>query len=851
MRELAVETPSTSHRLEPLFQISWQILSKPTLMLGLLIVSIVAAAALFPNQLAPEGPNQRGSVMQEVNGVIKAPPYPPGARYPLGSDHRARDLLSRIIHGTKRTLSVAFIAAMLRIGLGTALGAIATWRPGGARHFVLALAGVSAAFPSLLFSYLVISTIGPHRGELVFVIGIGFTGWATWTNLVHNGIQRIWAESYTEASTAIGSTVKFKVRHYLLPNLLPVVIPATAQEIATTLLILAELGFIGLFLGSTYFFTLSELLSGRSPELPVPEWGGMLAGTRFEIFRYYWLPIVPAVTFAVTIFGLYLLAEGLRQALDMPGHRSAPAGSRLRLLAGILPSVRPSDPQHPALPTDRRLRAKPPWYRRLILILPVLVVIVGIAWFASQRLTHVGGVNRGRDQAEFLNSAQVALELGDFDAAEKGFQVVLEQDPDNQEAEEGLRATQRVRDLRDRYDQARELAKAGDWTRALPIFRDIVAEQPDFPDVGPWLDRGEKVLQLTETLTEAEMAFEAGEWAMAITGYDAVRRSDPFFQREQVSERLYETLLQRASVLVNTAGDDATILDSALDLYAYALTLNSQDTEAKRQHDLLQTYLAAMTAFDLGDWESAVSQLEQVWQQQPDWAGGMASKRLASVYLELARTASEEGDNGLAQTHYDQALSIARQTGTPLADLLVATLLEKAETMQQAGEFDLALTYYNDALERLRGNPSTPDLLASIGRPPSLFDLLVQIGEASASLEDWRTAATLYREALYEVPLPLTEGEGNTVAVLYLNRGDAAAEQDDNESALKAYRQAVAALHGEEMEVVYTVATGDTLSAIAARFATTIQVIVEANNIDDPSQIAVGQRLLIPVSTPP
>jgi len=308
-------------RLTALGRAAWHVFSHPVLLVGLTIMAMLLAAALWPARLAPYGPGEKGPVFQEISGEVVVRPYPPSRRYPLGSDTEARDLLSRLIYGARITLSVAAAAALLRIGLGTTLGWLAIRYPGHGRRVIFALTNISAALPSLLFAFVLIASFSPGQGAFIFIIGLGLTGWAPWTQLTYSGIQRIYAEPYMEAATAIGSTAWSKIRHYFLPNLLPVIIPAAAQEIAGALLILAELGFIGLFLGSPDLVAIEDLLRGYRPELPMPEWGGMLAGTRYYFSRWYWLPIVPAGAFALAIFGLHLLAEGLRQLLEISQRR--------------------------------------------------------------------------------------------------------------------------------------------------------------------------------------------------------------------------------------------------------------------------------------------------------------------------------------------------------------------------------------------------------------------------------------------------------------------------------------------------------------------------------------------------
>jgi len=300
---------------------SWRLLRRtagnPTLILGTAILLAVLAAALTPSAVAPRNPEARGPAMQEIGGQWMAPPYPPGPIYPLGTDPQARDLLSRLIYGARTTFVIALAVALFRIVLGVGLGWVAAYYPGNVRRNALLLASVSATIPSLLFAYLVIMTVGPTRGPILFILAMGLTGWAPWTQLAYSGIQRIRSEEYMLASQAIGSTRWSQARYYLLPNLLPALIPVAAAEAAASLLLLAELGFLGIFLGATRQVTMSSLLGGEQPILVLPEWGAMLAGTRLEIFNWWWLTVMPALAFALAIFGLHLLGDGLREALEI------------------------------------------------------------------------------------------------------------------------------------------------------------------------------------------------------------------------------------------------------------------------------------------------------------------------------------------------------------------------------------------------------------------------------------------------------------------------------------------------------------------------------------------------------
>lgn len=284
--------------------------------LGLVLLLPVIAALLLPGVIAPTDPERRAPALQVIDGRPMAPPYPPSSAYVLGTDLRGRDLLSRLIYGARTTILLALLVAALRIGLGAALGWVAAHYPGELRRYILLLANMSASLPSLLFAYIVIVTIGPQRGLPAFVIGLALTGWASWTQLVYAGIVRIQAQPYMEGARVIGTTGRPLWRYYIMPNQLPITTPVAVQEMAAALLILAELGFLGVYVGVNTPISLADLISGEQPQLPFPEWGGMLAGTRLEIFRWYWLILGPALAFLMTILGLHLFADGLRAARD-------------------------------------------------------------------------------------------------------------------------------------------------------------------------------------------------------------------------------------------------------------------------------------------------------------------------------------------------------------------------------------------------------------------------------------------------------------------------------------------------------------------------------------------------------
>ena len=299
-------------RLERVTELAVRFLGNPALIAGSLVTLALLVAALWPGFLSPYGPEEVGRTLQLIDGEVRGRPFPPSSVYPAGTDREGRDLLTRIIYGTERTFVLCVAVAILRLLIGGSLGGVAGWRGGAVGQQILSFGTVSSSIPSLLFAFVFILTIGPRLGFGVFLLGLGFTGWAELTNIVHGSVRWIRGQPYLDAAMALGSTPLHIARRHLLPNLAPQLIPAAALELSAVLLTLGELGFLGLFLGEGFFEYVPQVV--RSPKLP--EWAGMLSGTRLSIFNWPWLPMAPAMAFMVAILGFNLLATGLRKWLD-------------------------------------------------------------------------------------------------------------------------------------------------------------------------------------------------------------------------------------------------------------------------------------------------------------------------------------------------------------------------------------------------------------------------------------------------------------------------------------------------------------------------------------------------------
>lgn len=291
-------------------------LTNTALVVGTIAVALLLVATFWPGVISPYDPDERGKRLQEINGQVRAAPFPPSTPYPIGTDLDGRDMLSRIIHGTKSTVMLVLSVALMRLAIGGTLGLIAGWRGGATGQQILSFAAVSSSIPSLLFAFIFILAIGPQIGFGVFLLGLGLTGWAELTNVVNGAVRFVRSQPYIEGAEALGSSTPQLFRKHLLPAIMPQLLPAIALEISAVMLMLGELGFLGVLLGERYI-EISIQMERASVRMPAtPEWAALLSGARLAIFQWPWLSMGPALAFLFAILSFNLLATGLRTWFD-------------------------------------------------------------------------------------------------------------------------------------------------------------------------------------------------------------------------------------------------------------------------------------------------------------------------------------------------------------------------------------------------------------------------------------------------------------------------------------------------------------------------------------------------------
>ena len=292
------------------------ILANVPLLLGGLVVLTLFVGVLFGPVMAPENPYLRGRrVLEYRDGTFYSPPFPPSPEHRLGTDELGRDTLSMLLYGTRNTLVAAAFITMARLGLGLVLGGLAGWNENRLiDQLVMGIVQMLAALPMLLVAMILILALDVRRGLPVFIIALCAVGWGEIAQYIRAEFMRIKQEPFLDSGRVIGLTpVGLAIRH-VLPNVLPALIVITLLEMGAVLMILGELGFVGIYVGGGISIQIDDF--NRRQYFAVPEWGAMMAGSRAWARSRPWMVMFPAIAFFVSVTGFNLLGEGLRRLID-------------------------------------------------------------------------------------------------------------------------------------------------------------------------------------------------------------------------------------------------------------------------------------------------------------------------------------------------------------------------------------------------------------------------------------------------------------------------------------------------------------------------------------------------------
>jgi peptide/nickel transport system permease protein len=265
-----------------------------TALVGLGVVVIVVLAALFAPWLAPFDPLE-----QDINQRLKEPGWQTAAGrvHVLGTDHLGRDILARVIFGSRIALVVGLSAVLISGVLGMAIGLVAGYFGGKVDDFFMRLADIQLAFPFILLAIAVIAVRGPTLFNIILVIGV--SSWVVYARVVRGEVLSIREREFVQAAIALGSRDGRVVVRHVLPNAFTPWLVVATLDMARVIVIESALSFLGL---------------GVQP--PTPTWGGMLADGRVYLSTAWWLATFPGLAIFLTVLGINLLGDGLRDTLD-------------------------------------------------------------------------------------------------------------------------------------------------------------------------------------------------------------------------------------------------------------------------------------------------------------------------------------------------------------------------------------------------------------------------------------------------------------------------------------------------------------------------------------------------------
>ena len=263
-------------------------------LIGLAIVLLNVVVALSASVLAPHDP-----LDQDVARRLLPPVWLAGGGhdYLLGTDQLGRDILSRIIYGSRISLLIGLLSVVLSLPIGVGVGLLAGYFTGRLDDITMRIADVQLAFPFILLAITIAGVLGPSPRNVILILAVG--GWVVYARLARGQALSLREKEFIEAARSLGGgSFRILFRH-MLPNVVSPIIVVGTFGVAQMILLESSLSFLGL---------------GVQP--PTPSWGGMLNDGRPYITVAWWLTTFPGAAIMLTVLGINFVGDWLRDLLD-------------------------------------------------------------------------------------------------------------------------------------------------------------------------------------------------------------------------------------------------------------------------------------------------------------------------------------------------------------------------------------------------------------------------------------------------------------------------------------------------------------------------------------------------------
>ena len=259
--------------------------------IGVMVVVWVYLIALATPLIAPHDPAAQAS-------LLTARLVAPGGEFPLGTDHLARDVFSRIMYGARISLSIGFVAVGISVTIGTMLGAVSGYLGGWVDTVVMRFVDMVISFPRLVLLIAIVALFESNSIFLIMAI-LGFTQWPGTARIVRGEVLSLREREFIEAARALGFSRRRIILRHVIPNVLAPVIVTATLGVGNVIVLEAGLSFLGL---------------GLQPS--TPSWGSMVSDGRAHLLDAWWISTFPGLAIVLTVVAFNLVGDGLRDALD-------------------------------------------------------------------------------------------------------------------------------------------------------------------------------------------------------------------------------------------------------------------------------------------------------------------------------------------------------------------------------------------------------------------------------------------------------------------------------------------------------------------------------------------------------
>lgn len=278
-------------RVEDVRRMLYRLRKNALSMAGLIIVLSLMTMAIAADRVAPYPEDAEAVHFDRTY-------WPPSGDHLFGTDEVGRDVLSRVVLGSRISLSLGFSVLAIAIGIGVPLGLVAGYMGGKIDAVITGITDVFLTIPPMALALAVSAVLAPTLQNCIIAISFGW--WPWYTRLIRGQVLSLKEESFVEASRAIGAGSLYIAFKEILPNCIAIIIVKATLDFGYAILTGATLGFLGL---------------GVRP--PTPEWGTMISHGRIYLPYMWWLTAFPGLAIAVTVLGFNLLGDGLRDVFDV------------------------------------------------------------------------------------------------------------------------------------------------------------------------------------------------------------------------------------------------------------------------------------------------------------------------------------------------------------------------------------------------------------------------------------------------------------------------------------------------------------------------------------------------------